>query len=78
MNSELDKPITYLKGVGPKRAEIYAKMGVATVYDLLCYYPRDYIDLTGITPISDAALNETVTLRGRVVRKMPEARIRKG
>ena len=78
MNSELDKPITYLKGVGPKRAEIYAKMGVFTVYDLLCCYPRDYIDLTFTTPISDAPLNESVTLRGKVVKKMPEARIRKG
>ena len=78
VNSELYKPITYLKGVGPKRAELYAKMGINTVYDLLCHYPRDYIDLTAAVRISDAPLNETVALKGRVVRKMPEARIRKG
>ncbi len=78
LNSELDKPITYLKGVGPKRAETYAKIGVSTVYDLLCHYPRDYLDLTETTPISDAPLNEQAVIRGTVVRKLPEARIRKG
>ena len=78
MNSELDKPMTYLKGVGPKRAETYEKMGIKTVYDLLCHYPRDYIDLTVTTPISDAPINEQSVIRCTVVRKLPEARIRKG
>ena len=78
MNSELDKPITYLKGVGPKRAELYEKMGVFTVYDLLCHYPRDYIDLTAAAPISDTQLNESAVVRGTVVKKMAPARIRKG
>ena len=78
MNSELDKPMTYLKGVGPKRAETYEKMGIKTVYDLLCHYPRDYIDLTVTMPISDAPINEQSVIRCTVVRKLPEARIRKG
>ncbi len=78
VNSELDKQITYLKGVGPKRAEMYKKIGVFTVYDLLCHYPRDYIDLTDTVPISDSALNETVAVKGTVVRKLAPARIRKG
>ena len=78
MNSELEKPMTYLKGVGPKRAETYEKMGIKTVYDLLCHYPRDYIDLTVTTPISDAPINEQSVIRCTVVKKMPEARIRKG
>ena len=78
MNSELEKPMTYLKGVGPKRAETYEKMGIKTVYDLLCHYPRDYIDLTVTTPISDAPINEQSVIKCTVVRKLPEARIRKG
>ena len=78
MNSELDKPITSLKGVGSKRAEIYAKVGVKTVYDLLCYYPRDYLDLTVTAAVSDAPLNERSVIRATVVKKLPEARIRKG
>ncbi|MBO5575244.1 MAG: ATP-dependent DNA helicase RecG [Ruminococcus sp.] len=78
MNSELDKPITYLKGVGPKRAELYAKMGVFTVYDLLCHYPRSYIDLNTVTPLSDSVTGEQTVVRVTVVKKLPEARIRKG
>ena len=77
MNSELDKPVTYLKGVGPKRAEIFRKIGVETVYDLLCCYPRDYLDLTVTTPISDAVINEQAVLKAVIVKKLPEARIRK-
>ena len=78
MNSELDKPITYLKGVGPKRAELYAKMGVFTVYDLLCHYPRSYIDLNNVTPVSDSVTGEQTVVKVTVVKKLPEARIRKG
>ena len=58
MNSELEKPMTSLKGVGQKRAEVYEKVGVKTVYDLLCYYPRDYLDLTVTTPVSDTQIGE--------------------
>ena len=78
VNSELDKQITYLKGVGPKRAEMYKKMGIFTVYDLLCHYPRDYIDLTDTVPVSDSMINETVAVKGKIVRKLAPARIRKG
>lgn len=77
MNRELDKPITYLKGVGPKRAEIYEKINVKTVYDLLCYYPRDHLDLTESTHIADAPLNEQTVIKGKVIKKLPAAHIRK-
>ncbi len=36
-------PVRYLKGVGPARAEIFARLGVRTVGDLLQYYPRDWV-----------------------------------
>ena len=50
MLKDLEKPIEYLKGVGEKRAECYEKLGVKTVYDLLCHYPRSYIDYTSPVP----------------------------
>jgi ATP-dependent DNA helicase RecG len=40
----LSNPIQYLKGVGPKRAALFAQLGIATVSDLLHYYPRDWQD----------------------------------
>ncbi len=78
MIKDLEKPVMYLKGMGEKRSELYEKLGVKTVYDLLYHFPRYYIDFTSPVPIGEAPLNETSIVRGRIVKKMPEARIRKG
>ena len=58
MNTKLDSDIKYLKGVGPKRAEYYQKLGVSTVADLLNHYPRSYMDFSSPVSINDAVLNE--------------------
>ncbi len=47
----LDRPIQYLKGVGPKKAAILARLGISTVEDLLFLLPRDYEDRRRILPI---------------------------
>lgn len=78
MIKDLEKPVMYLKGMGEKRSELYEKLGVKTVYDLLYHFPRYYIDFTESLQIGDAPLNETCIVKGRIVKKMPEARIRKG
>lgn len=78
MQLKLNDNVTYLKGVGPKRAENYKKLSVKTVKDLLYHFPRDYIDLTSPTVIKDTQIGETYAIAGRVVRKLPPARIRKG
>lgn len=70
--------IQYLKGVGPKKALLYKKLGINTVYDLIRYFPRDYIDLTKPVTISDAQIGETAVISGYVKRKLPPAMIRKG
>lgn len=78
MQLKLNDNVTYLKGVGPKRAENYKKLSVKTVKDLLYHFPRDYIDLTSPTVIKDTQIGETYAIAGRVVRKLLPARIRKG
>ncbi|MCX8052061.1 MAG: ATP-dependent DNA helicase RecG [Chlorobi bacterium] len=42
--SPLSTPVQYLKGVGPRRAEALAHVGIETVEDLLAYTPRAYIE----------------------------------
>lgn len=66
----LDKPIEYLKGVGPQRAESLQKeLGIFTSRDLLFYYPFRYVDKTKITPIkSILSEGENVFIRGKIVR----------
>ena len=64
----LDKPLTYLKGVGPTRAEKLAKLGLLSVRDALFYYPRDYIDYAKQVKIADLEPGETVTIVATVKR----------
>ncbi len=61
--------ITYLKGVGPKKAELYKKIGVETVEQLTELYPRDYIDFTAPRPIAQVQPGEVCAFRAFVRRK---------
>jgi ATP-dependent DNA helicase RecG len=52
--SDLDTTIEFLKGVGPKRAEILQKeLGIFTYADLLGFYPFRYIDRTRFYKINE-------------------------
>ncbi len=52
--SNLDTPLVYLKGVGPKRAELLLKeLGVSTYEQLLNHYPFRYIDRTRFYKINE-------------------------
>jgi ATP-dependent DNA helicase RecG len=48
--------LQYMKGVGPKRAEVIVKEGLKTTYDLLTYFPRAYIDRSGSNSIRQASI----------------------
>lgn len=63
----LIKPIQYLKGVGPKKAKLLERLCIQTLFDLLYYFPRDYIDRSKITPISSARVGEIQTFSGKIV-----------
>lgn len=69
MESFLQTDIKFLKGVGPKRADLLVKeLGIATVGDLLRHYPFRYIDRTKIHTISSVNTSLTyIQLRGRIV-----------
>ncbi len=54
MHDFLDTNITYLTGVGPKRAELLNKeLNIFTYRDLLYYFPYKYIDRTRFYTISE-------------------------
>ena len=36
------QPVDSLKGIGEKTGKLFEKLGVATIDDLLSYYPRAY------------------------------------
>ncbi len=58
--------VQYVKGVGPSRAKVFAKLGVETVGDLLEYFPRDWVFAPEATKISEMAAGEEVTLVGQI------------
>ena len=64
--SNLDRPVQFLKGVGPKRADALARMGIGTARDLLYHIPRRYDDASTITPIANLEVGVDVTVIGRV------------
>ncbi|MFM8770584.1 MAG: ATP-dependent DNA helicase RecG [Candidatus Kapaibacterium sp.] len=46
-------PLQYIKGVGPRRAEMLAKEGLITYADVIYNVPRGYVDRTAVESISD-------------------------
>lgn len=67
MNLRLDSPLQYLKGVGPKLAEIFRKRELVTVQDLLEFYPRTYEDRRAIRNIASLQANELVSLKAQII-----------
>jgi len=63
----LNDSVQFIKGIGPKRAELLrAEAGIETIEDLLYYIPRRYLDRSSFRPIGDCAVNETVTVQGTI------------
>ena len=63
----LTTSVKYMKGVGPRRAESLARLGVRTVGDLLYHTPHRYLDATSVTPLARAVVGREVTCVGRVI-----------
>lgn len=69
MNRLRTLDIKYLKGVGPKRAELLDKqLGIKSYYDLLCHFPNHYLDRSSIYKIRDLQGDmPSVQLKGRFI-----------
>jgi len=65
----LDTPITYLKGVGPARAEALHRLGVHTAGELLFHIPHRYEDASTVAPIASLETGMQGTVIGRVISK---------
>jgi len=65
----LDTNISYLKGVGPARAEAFRRLGVVTAGDLLYHIPHRYEDASTVSAIASLETGMQGTVIGRVISK---------
>ena len=65
----LDTPVTYLKGVGPRRAEMLGRLDIYTAGDLLWHVPHRYEDASTVSPIASLEPGMDGTVIGTVVSK---------
>lgn len=62
-----ERPVRFLRGIGPQRAEALAALGIHTVADLLLNLPRRYLDRSLIAPIAKVVEGQTVTVVGEII-----------
>ena len=73
-----DTPLEALAGIGPKKAQAFQKLGVATLRDLAGLYPRRYEDRTQFRTIAAAQPGEAVCIRATVAGEPRTQYVRSG
>jgi len=76
--TELYSSVRYIKGIGPKKANLLKKLNINSIDDLLYYFPRSYEDRSEISSIVDAVENEKVNIRAVVCGSSSVYRARRG
>jgi len=62
----LETSLENLPKIGPAYQKRLKKMGLATVRDLLLYFPSRYDDFSNVIPIEEIKTGETVCVQGRI------------
>lgn len=74
----LESNIQYIKGVGEKRAQLFNKLGIFSVDNLLRYFPRKYEDWSATTTVKDAPIDTSCFIKATMITPVKESLIRKG
>ncbi len=62
-----DSSITEIKGIGAKTEQLFHKLGVYTVGDILLHYPRTYVQFPEAKQVTEVAADETAAVIGRIL-----------
>ena len=62
----LQTDIRYIKGIGETRAKALGKLGIATLRDLISYFPRAYEDRTLTRPIKELIVGEYACVKAMI------------
>ena len=74
----LEDHVRFVRGIGPKKAELLQKLGIETLADAIACYPRGYEDRTRIIPIAQLVDGEKQCIHAIVGAQPATAHIRKG
>ncbi|MBC7475484.1 MAG: ATP-dependent DNA helicase RecG, partial [Candidatus Sericytochromatia bacterium] len=61
-----ERPVQFIKGIGPKLAENLASAGIINIKDLFRHYPRKHLDYANRTQIKNCKIGQLVTIWGSI------------
>ena len=67
MFKDLSTPVQYLKGVGPKKAKMFEKLGISDAESLLYYFPKRYEDRSNFESISHLKESQFYTIKAQIL-----------
>ena len=76
--TDLNTDVRYIKGIGEKKAQALAKLGVFSLYDLVSYFPRKYEDRSTVMPIALTSGGESVCIEALVADTPRLTRVHRG
>lgn len=71
-------PITNIKGIGPRRAEVFGRLGLFSVDDLLRFMPQSYVDYSSAVLMQQAEQGSLCAVKVNILAAAKTARIRGG
>lgn len=71
-----NSPLREIKGVGAKTEELFHKIGVYTVGDILLHYPRTYIQYPQAKHVDEVLDGEQAAVLGRITRTAVVRKVR--
>ncbi len=60
-----DKSVRYIPGIGEKLANLFLRIEVENIFDLLHFYPRKWLDLRFVTDIKKAKIGDLAIIEGK-------------
>ena len=71
---DLNKPVQFVKNVGPNRVKLLNKLNINTLGDLISYFPRNHEDRSIPKKIADCQDGETILIKAWTLTKITERR----
>ena len=62
----LESEVQYIKGIGPKRAQMFTRLGIKTAGDLILLMPSQYQDRANISPLTKSYQTPQACVFGRI------------